>query len=96
MKLDSFLSHHFLTGFETTYMQGVGTDVLKGTRHNERFRYDLALVKQLGIRTVRYPASWNYAERVRGRYDWTLLDEKLAALEELERTRWESNRVSRW
>jgi len=36
-------------------MPGIGTDVLEGARHNERFRYDLGLVREPGIRTVRYP-----------------------------------------
>lgn len=71
---------HFLTGFESTYMPRVGTDVLEGTRHNERFIHDFGLVKALGVTTLRYPASWNYVERQPGRFDWDLLDRKLDAL----------------
>jgi dTDP-4-dehydrorhamnose reductase len=70
-----------MTGFESTYMPGVGTDVLAGTRHNERFLYDFGLVQALGIRTIRYPASWNYVERAPGQFDWDLLDRKLEALQ---------------
>jgi beta-glucosidase/6-phospho-beta-glucosidase/beta-galactosidase len=72
-----------ITGFESTYMPGVGTDVLEGTRHNERFRHDFELVKAMGIDTVRYPASWNYVEAHPGQFDWSLLDRKLEALAEL-------------
>jgi len=69
-----------MTGFESTYMPGVGTDVLEGTRHNERFLHDFGLVQDLGIATIRYPASWNYVERTPGQFDWDLLDRKLEAL----------------
>ena len=71
----------FLTGFESTYMPGVGTDVLEGTRHNERFLHDFGLVQDLGVTTIRYPASWNYVERVPGQFDWERLDRKLEALQ---------------
>ncbi|MGZ3298792.1 MAG: family 1 glycosylhydrolase, partial [Asticcacaulis sp.] len=77
-----FIDKHFLTGFESTYMPGVGTDILAGTRHNERFRHDFELVKALGIRTLRYPASWNYVQAQPGQWDWALLDDKLEALRE--------------
>jgi len=83
LKRLSILPAELITGFESTYMPGVGTDVLEGTRHNERFRHDLELVAAIGIRTVRYPASWNYVARTPGRYDWDLLDRKLAAMQEL-------------
>jgi dTDP-4-dehydrorhamnose reductase len=72
---------HFMTGFESTYMPGIGTDVLEGTRHNERFLHDFGLVQDLGITTIRYPASWNYVERTPGQFDWDLLDRKLHALQ---------------
>lgn len=72
-----------VTGFESTYMPGIGTDVLEGTRHNERFRHDFELVQAMGIDTVRYPASWNYVEARPRQHDWSLLDRKLDALAEL-------------
>lgn len=72
-----------MTGFESTYMPGIGTDVLTGTRHNERFRHDLELVAGLGIRMIRYPASWNYVACRAGIYDWDLLDRKLDAVQAL-------------
>jgi beta-glucosidase/6-phospho-beta-glucosidase/beta-galactosidase len=78
------LAQHFITGFESTYMPGIGTDVLAGTRHNERFRDDFALIKALGIKTIRYPAAWNYVQQDKNRFDWSWLDEKLAVLQELD------------
>jgi beta-glucosidase/6-phospho-beta-glucosidase/beta-galactosidase len=80
------MAGHFLTGFESTYMPYIGTDVLEGTRHNERFKDDFALVKALGITRLRYPASWNYVERTPGVFDWSALDPKMESLQALELT----------
>jgi beta-glucosidase/6-phospho-beta-glucosidase/beta-galactosidase len=64
----------FLTGFESTQIHGTGIDVLDGTRHVERWKYDLQLVKTQGITTFRYPVPWHRIERNRGVYDWKWMD----------------------
>jgi hypothetical protein len=80
---EPFVSQHFITGFESAFMPGVGTDVLTRTRHNEHFRYDSELVKILDIQTIRYPAAWNYVQYGAIRLNWASLDEKLAILQEV-------------
>jgi hypothetical protein len=73
----------FLTGFESTYLPGHDVDVLRLTRHDERWHDDLRLVRDLGIRRLRYPIPWHRIEATRGRYDWGWLDEVLAGMREL-------------
>jgi beta-glucosidase/6-phospho-beta-glucosidase/beta-galactosidase len=73
----------FLTGFESTYIPGPDTDVLRLTRHDERWRDDLRLVRDTGIRRLRYPIPWHRIEATRGRYDWSWTDEALAGLRDL-------------
>lgn len=73
----------FLTGFESTYMPLHDTDVLRLTRHDERWRQDLTLVREMGIRRLRYPLPWHRIERARGCYEWGWLDEVLAGMREL-------------
>src|SRR5215218_3358483 len=68
----------FLTGFESTQIHGAGKDVLGGTRHVERWKYDLNLVKAQGITCLRYPVPWHRIEVRRGVYDWQWMDEVLA------------------
>jgi beta-glucosidase/6-phospho-beta-glucosidase/beta-galactosidase len=70
----------FLTGFESTYMPPHDTDVLRLTRHDERWREDLRLVQDAGIRRLRYPIPWHRIERERGRYDWGWIDEVLGGM----------------
>src|SRR5205823_1350028 len=73
----------FLTGFESTYMPLHDVDVLRTTRHDERWYDDLRLVRDAGIRRLRYPAPWHRIERARGRCDWGWLDAVLAGMREL-------------
>ena len=73
----------FLTGFESTFMPLHDTDVLRLTRHDERWYDDLELVYEAGLRRLRYPIPWHRIERVRGRYDWHWVDEVLAGMREL-------------
>ncbi len=73
----------FLTGFESTYMPLHDTDVLRVTRHDERWHDDLTMVRDTGIRRLRYPIPWHRIERERGRYDWRWTDEVLAGMREM-------------
>jgi beta-glucosidase/6-phospho-beta-glucosidase/beta-galactosidase len=68
----------FLTGFESTQIHGTGKDVLGGTRHVERWKHDLNLIKAQGITCLRYPVPWHRIEARRGVYDWRWMDEVLA------------------
>ena len=73
----------FLTGFESTYMPAHDVDVLRLTGHDARWRDDLRLVREAGIKRLRYPIPWHRIERERGRYDWAWTDEVLAGMREL-------------
>ncbi len=73
----------FLTGFESTYLPESHIDVLRLTRHDEHWHADLRLVRELGVRRLRYPIPWHRIEATRGRYDWSWLDEVLAGMREL-------------
>lgn len=73
----------FISGFESTHIFGSGTDVLETTRHLEQFEQDLRLVKETGIKMLRYSAPWHSIERTRGVYDWQWMDKAVAFLDEL-------------
>ena len=73
----------FLTGFESTYLPLHDVDVLRLTRHDERWEDDLRLARQAGIRRLRYPVPWHRIERQRGMYDWAWTDDALGGLREL-------------
>jgi beta-glucosidase/6-phospho-beta-glucosidase/beta-galactosidase len=72
-----------LTGFESTHIHGTGKDVLEGTRHLQRWKHDLELVKECGIRTLRYPVPWHRIEAQPGKYDWRWMDAVLAHMRRL-------------
>lgn len=73
----------FLTGFESTYLPDHDIDVLTLTQHDRRWRDDLLLVRDAGIRRLRYPIPWHRIERTRGRYDWGWTDDVLGGLRDL-------------
>lgn len=74
----------YLSGFESTYIPHARVDALALTGHTEFFRHDLRLARQAGVRTLRYPAPWHTVEAIRGRYDWTWMDEAMGMLRELD------------
>lgn len=74
----------FLTGFESTYLPLHDVDVLTLTRHDERWHDDLRLVRDAGIRRLRYPVPWHRIERTRGAYDWRWTDTVLTGLRDLD------------
>lgn len=46
------------------------------TGHTENWRADLALVRDLGARAVRYGVNWPLVHVARGEFDWSMLDER--------------------
>ena len=72
----------FISGFESTQIFGSGKDVLELTRHTEFYREDLELVRQSGIKAMRYSIPWHKIEKTRGVYDWEWTDKALGCLRE--------------
>src|SRR4051812_9121207 len=60
--------------FESTRIHGCGTDVLETTRHIERWEHDLDLLRQSGIKDLRYPIPWHRIERQPGVFDFGWID----------------------
>jgi beta-glucosidase/6-phospho-beta-glucosidase/beta-galactosidase len=77
----------FATGIECSYptiQQGrVRRDQLRECNHYDRFKEDLALVKNLGLKVLRYGLPYYAMHRGVGRYDWSFADEALAEIKRL-------------
>ncbi len=63
-----------LGAFESTRLVGTGTDILGTTRHIERWRSDLDLLRFAGLSELRYSAPWHRIEQEPGVFDFTWLD----------------------
>ncbi|HET7770758.1 MAG TPA: family 1 glycosylhydrolase [Chloroflexota bacterium] len=80
----------FATGIECSYptveWQGrrIRQDELEKCGHYARWREDLQLTVDLGIRYLRYGPPYHRIHLAQGRYDWEWLDEVMAELERLE------------
>jgi len=70
-------------GFETTYQPDHDVDVAESTRHIDRRRDDLELLKGCGVRTLRYPIRWHRLERRPREFDWAETDAVFELLAEL-------------
>lgn len=73
---------NIISGFESTHIFGSGKDVLQTTRHIEFYERDLRLVKETGIKLLRYSVPWHQIEREKGVYDWRWMDKAVASLRE--------------
>src|SRR4051812_14623522 len=58
-------------------------DQLDRTGH-DRCPEDLARLKALGIKAIRYPVLWERTEVSDGRYDWSWADQRLGLLRDLD------------
>lgn len=78
----------FATGIECSYPTIKNgkhrVDELALTKHYERWREDLHLTHELGIKLLRYGIPYHLINTASGRYDWSFTDEVLPALRELE------------
>jgi beta-glucosidase/6-phospho-beta-glucosidase/beta-galactosidase len=63
--------------FEGTYQPQHDVDIAESTQHATRWRSDLQLLLDIGIRTVRYPIRWHRVAAERGSFDWSHTDEVL-------------------
>ena len=77
------------TGIEDTFITaphpttGRTLDEYELTDHYRRWRSDLALMKQLGVRTARYGVPWHRIQPARDRWAWENADEPLEHMLEL-------------
>lgn len=80
----------FATGIECSYPTiengRVRRDQLDECGHYERWREDLGLVKEMGLKVLRYGLPYYRTHLGAGRYDWSFADEVMAELRRLEIT----------
>jgi beta-glucosidase/6-phospho-beta-glucosidase/beta-galactosidase len=78
----------FATGIECSYPTIDGgrwrIDQLAETKHYENWRRDLELVRELGLRYLRYGPPLHLMFAGPGKYDWTFMDQVGAAMQQLE------------
>jgi beta-glucosidase/6-phospho-beta-glucosidase/beta-galactosidase len=78
------------TGIEDTFITapwpktGRTLDEYELTGHYERWREDLDLMGQLGVRAARYGIPWHRIQRAPNKWDWSFADQTLERLLELE------------
>ena len=80
----------FATGIECSYPTidhgRIRRDELAECGHYERWREDLALVKELGLKVLRYGLPYHRTHVGPGRYDWAFADLVMAEMRRLEIT----------
>ncbi|MEO7521343.1 MAG: family 1 glycosylhydrolase [Gemmatimonas sp.] len=80
----------FATGIECSYPTIDGgrlrRDQLAECGHYERWREDLALVHELGLKVLRYGLPYHVINTGAGEYDWSFADEVMAEMQQLEIT----------
>jgi hypothetical protein len=64
--------------FESTKLPGSGNDILGTTRHIERWRSDLELLRSASLTQLRYSVPWHRIERVPGVFDFSWFDMPMA------------------
>lgn len=78
----------FATGIECSYPTIDGgrwrIDQLKETKHYENWRLDLKLVRDLGLRYLRYGPPLHLIFEGQGKYDWTFTDRVCEVMQQLE------------
>ncbi|HYP07466.1 MAG TPA: family 1 glycosylhydrolase [Bryobacteraceae bacterium] len=67
-----------LGAFESTKIHGSGEDILGTTRHIDRWRHDLEMLRASGISQLRYSIPWHRIESISGRFDWDWMDGPMA------------------
>ncbi len=77
------MQQEVIGGFESTYLPGHDTDVLETTGHDRRWREDLGLLADMGMRRLRYPVRWHRIEEAQGSYRWQETDAILGTLSDL-------------
>ena len=79
MKRNKSLYPH-LGAFESTKLSDSGTDILGTTRHIERWRHDLELLRSSGLTSLRYSVPWHRIEKNPGEFDFTWMDGPMSCM----------------
>src|SRR5947209_7809231 len=65
-------------GIECSFLPHLNVDQFSWTQHDRFWREDLRRAKEeLGITHLRYAFPWHVLEPQRGKFDWTLSDERI-------------------
>ncbi|MBC8075030.1 MAG: family 1 glycosylhydrolase, partial [Chloroflexales bacterium] len=87
LPIDSPLNFMFATGIECSYPTidhgKTRRDMLEECDHYARFKEDLGLVKELGLRVLRYGLPYHRVHLGPDRYDWSFADEAMAEIQRL-------------
>jgi beta-glucosidase/6-phospho-beta-glucosidase/beta-galactosidase len=80
----------FATGIECSYPKiqngAIRRDLLEECGHYARFEEDLNLIKDLGLKVVRYGLPYYKINYAQGKYDWDFADLAMRKIQELELT----------
>lgn len=78
----------FATGIECSYPTiengKVRRDLLAECKHYERFEEDLHLIRDMGLKVVRYGLPYYKINHAQGKYDWEFADRAMELIRELE------------
>ncbi|MBC8141466.1 MAG: family 1 glycosylhydrolase [Armatimonadetes bacterium] len=84
---DSFL---FATGIECSYPKiqnnTIRRDQLAECGHYDNYKQDLALIKDMGLKAVRYGLPYYSIHTAPGKYDWSFADDAMREIQRLELT----------
>ena len=71
-------------GVECSFIPHLNVDQFDWTQHNMHWRDDLKrAVDEIGITHLRYALPWHKLEPERGKFDWTMADERIAEMQKL-------------
>ncbi|UOQ66393.1 family 1 glycosylhydrolase [Hymenobacter volaticus] len=77
----------FATGIECSYPTIAGgtirRDLLAETDHYNRYKEDLGLVKEMGLKVLRYNLPYYLIQKAPGKYDWEFADKAMAEIRRL-------------
>ncbi|WP_375437470.1 family 1 glycosylhydrolase [uncultured Hymenobacter sp.] len=77
----------FATGIECSYPTIAGgtirRDLLAETDHYNRYKEDLGLVKEMGLKVLRYNLPYYLIQKAPGKYDWEFADQAMAEMQRL-------------
>src|SRR5439155_17311329 len=71
-------------GVECSFLPHINVDQYEWTQHNRFWKEDLRRAKEeLGISYLRYALPWHKLEPERGKFDWTMADERIGEMKRL-------------